>query len=352
MNLIQKYIKETPNQLNKIIKENSSLFSNVINRNIDRIIITGSGTSYHSGVQMQQIMRIKSGVEVDAYYPFFITPEFLRGNNQRTLFIGISQGGSSFTTYDAMKIAKEKGCIIATMAGEKNAYIDELADEVLTVDIGEERAGAKTKGFYATKLNLLLLAEQIGLHNGTLNNEIFNQDLQEIKQTLSVFPQAYERAKEWVEKNKSNLAKLDNVRVVGPSSFYGDVLESALKILETCRVPVTGYEFNEFIHGVYNAIDEKSTVFFMDDGTEPRLTKMLEILGQWSDKLYIVNFSGTSDSHSIGYDVKVPKDMQTFIFPLLFQIMASTLPELRGVDPSKPKDPKFHMELGSKRYNH
>lgn len=352
MNLIQKYIKETPEQLKKIIKDSQDLFENVAEKNIKRIIITGSGTSYHSGAQMQQIMRVRSGIEVDAYYPFFITPELLRNSDKKTLFVGISQGGSSFTTYDAMKMAKEQGCTVATMAGEKNAYIDELADDVLTVNIGEEKAGAKTKGFYATKLNLLLLAEYIGLHNGTLTEAEFNQDVQDVNQALDAFPRAYENAFKWVEENKNRLSKLDNVRVVGPSSSYGDVLESALKILETCRVPVTGYEFNEFIHGVYNAIDEKSTVFFMDDGTEPRLSKMLEVLGQWSDKLYVVDFSKVDDAHKIGYDVKVPKEMQTFIFPLVFQIMASILPELRGVDPSKPKDPKFHMELGSKRYNH
>ncbi|MEB3364073.1 hypothetical protein SDC49_11110 [Lactobacillus sp. R2/2] len=42
------------------------------------------------------------------------------------------------------------------MAGEKDAYIDQIADEVMTVNIGEEKAGAKTKGYYSTKLNLLL----------------------------------------------------------------------------------------------------------------------------------------------------------------------------------------------------
>lgn len=352
MNLIQEYIKETPEQLTKIIQGSKDLFKNVSKMDIDRIIITGSGTSYHSGVEMQQMMRVKSGIEVDAYYPFLITPEFLRGNNKKTLFIGISQGGSSLTTFDAMEIAKEKGCIIATMAGEKDAYIDKLADEVLTVNIGEERAGAKTKGFYATKLNLLLLAEYIGIENGSVTEEQFNEDIKSIYQALEAFPVAYSNAIDWVQKNEEQLSKIDNVRVVGPSSLYGDVLESALKILETCRVPVTGYEFNEFIHGVYNAIDEKSTVLFMDDGTEPRLTKMLSVLGQWSDRLYVVDFSHQKDAHRIGYGVRISKNMETFIFPLLFQIMASILPELRNVDPSKPKDPKFHMELGSKKYNH
>jgi glucoselysine-6-phosphate deglycase len=352
MNLIQKYIQETPTQLNEIIKGSKELFSHIGSQKIERIIITGSGTSYHSGIQMQEAMRVRSGIEVDAYYPFQVTSSLFNQNKKKTLFVGISQGGSSFSTFDAMKLAKEHGCVIATMAGEKNAYIDQLADEVLTVNIGEEKAGAKTKGYYATKLNLLLLAEYIGLDNGTLNKNDFDKDTKEIKQVLEAFPSAYKRALVWVEENKEVLAKADNIRVVGPSSAYGDALEGALKLLETCRVPVTGYEFNEFIHGIYNAIDEKSTVIFMDDGKEPRLNKMLEVLGQWSDRLYVIDFSEKIDQHTIGYDVDVSNEMKTFIFPLVCQIMASILPELKNIDPSTPKDTKFHMELGSKKFNH
>lgn len=352
MNLVQQYIKETPAQLNKIIAGSSELFANVADLDIQRIILTGSGTSYHSGAQMQQLMRVKSGIQVESYYPFFITKEFLRGDNSHTLFVGISQGGSSFTTFDAMKLAKDAGCIVGTMAGEKDAYIDQLADLVMTVNIGEEHAGAKTKGFYATKLNLLLLAEYVGLGNGTITQVQLNEDMHAVEHVLDVFPNAYENAFNWVDSRKEQLAKADNIRVVGPAGLYGDVLESALKLLETCRLPVTGYDFDEFIHGVYNAIDEKSTVFFMDDGSEPRVYKILEVLSEWSDHLYIVSLNDANDDHHLGYNVQVPKELETFIFPLLFQVAASILPEVKGIDPSKPKDPQFHMKLGSKKFNH
>ncbi len=41
--------------------------------------------------------------------------------------------------------------------------------------------------------------------------------------------------------------------------MFGTVQEGALKMLETLRCPVAGYEFEEFIHGIYNAFDERST---------------------------------------------------------------------------------------------
>lgn len=72
-----------------------------------------------------------------------ITKDTFKGKNEKTLIIGISQGGSSYSTYNAMKLAKECGCITASMAGCENALIDEAADYILTVYCGEEKAGAK-----------------------------------------------------------------------------------------------------------------------------------------------------------------------------------------------------------------
>lgn len=352
MNLVQQYIQETPNQLEKLLEGSEALFSNVSKLNINKIVITGSGTSYHSGLQMQELMRKRTGIEVYAFYPFMITPEMFGKDSNHTLFIGISQGGSSLSTFTAMKIAKDNGCIIATMAGEKDAYIDQLADEILTVKIGEERAGAKTKGFYATKLNLLLLADYIGVNNGYIDKNKFDEDIKNLNQTLQQFPVAYKNAFNWVEEHKEKLSKVDNIRVVGPSALYGDVLEDALKILETCRIPVTGYDFDEFIHGIYNAIDEKSTIFILDDGSEPRVKKMVEVLGNWTNNIYVVSLNDAEFINGFGYGVNVPLEFSTFIFPMLLQVVASSVPELMGIDPAKPKDPNFHMKLGSKEYNH
>lgn len=352
MNAIQQYIQETPNQLRTILEGSESLFASVAKKNINKIILTGSGTSYHSGLQMQELMRKRTGIEVYAFYPFMITKEMFINDSEHTLFIGISQGGSSLSTYAAMDIAKSNGCIVATMAGEENAYIDQLADEILTVNIGEEHAGAKTKGFYATKLNLLLLADYIGLDNGYITKVEFDKDIKSLTKTLNEFPIAYKNAFNWVNEHKEKLADVDNVRVVGPSSLYGDVLEDALKILETCRIPVTGYDFDEFIHGIYNAIDDKSTIFILDDGSEPRVKKMVEVLGDWTNNIYVISLNNNEFSNGFAYGIDVPDNFGTFIFPMLLQVVASIVPELRGIDPAEPKDPNFHMKLGSKKYNH
>lgn len=349
MNGIIENLEETPEQLLKLLDDSQKLFEHVVSRKIKKIMITGSGTSYHSGEQMQQLMRKKCGLPVDAYYPFKLTNEIFdaQEDNSHTLFIGVSQEGGSLTTFNAMNMAKKHGCIVASMSGTEDAYINKVVDEKLTVAVGKEIVGPKTKGYYTTKLNLLLLSEYIGIENGHISRSDFDEDVRELKTTLEQFPNALKRAIDWVEENKNELAHAHDIRISGPASLYGDILESTLKILEACRLPITGYEFNEFIHGVYNAINSQSTLFFIDNGSEDKLNRIIKILSEWTNKIYIVDGSNISDQQKFGYDIKIPRQFETFIYPILFQVIAALVPEVNGIDPCIPKDPDFHQKMGS-----
>ena len=53
---IQEYLQETPSKLLEIIEKGDRLFQ-VSKRKITRIFLTGSGTSYHSALQMAPQMQ-------------------------------------------------------------------------------------------------------------------------------------------------------------------------------------------------------------------------------------------------------------------------------------------------------
>ncbi len=94
------------------------------------------------------------GLPVDVYWPFLLDDSALTLSD-KALVIGISGGGSLYPR--RMERARAAGHLTASMAGEAPAVIDRAADLVLTVPCGEERAGAKTKGYHCTILNLMLL---------------------------------------------------------------------------------------------------------------------------------------------------------------------------------------------------
>lgn len=68
--------------------------------------------------------------------------------------------------------------------------------------------------------------------------------------------------KVWFFNHASELKNCRDIRVIGSSRVYGDTLESALKLLETLRIHVTGYEYEEFIHGIYNSVNEDTYLVF------------------------------------------------------------------------------------------
>jgi glucosamine 6-phosphate synthetase-like amidotransferase/phosphosugar isomerase protein len=346
---IQDYMQETPEKMKEMIGLADQLFSEVRKESFTRIIVTGSGTSYHSGLQTQKLMQAVTKTRVDVYYPFAINEDTFIGDPSKTLVIGISQGGSSYSTYNAMKLAKEAGCKIASMAGKKEALIDELADFILTVECGDEKAGAKTKGFYCTKLNLTLFAYQYAREKGTLAEDSYQEEIKAIEKNADHFLEIYDTSLQWLERNKEKLSQAKDIRVIGTSEIYGDTLESALKLLETIRIPVTGYEFEEFIHGIYNAINEDSTIIILDTGVEKRVQKMIEVLSEWTEHIYVIGSDVDDHEQNLKADFINHPYYRTYEYIIPVQLICAEVPSLKGVDPSIPKDPQFHKKLGSKK---
>ncbi|MGO0906560.1 SIS domain-containing protein [Clostridioides difficile] len=348
---IQDYMLETPVKMREMISNADNLFNEIKKEDIKKIIITGSGTSYHSGLQVQPYLQNLLDIDVVAKYPFMITEDTFKFDNKNTLVVGISQGGSSYSAYNAMKLAEDKGCKIASMAGCKDALIDEVSDYILTVNCGEEKSGAKTKGFYCTKLNLMLLGLQIAREKGIISSEKYNEEINKILDAIDRFESVYKSSEKWIERNKEKLVNAKEIRIVGHSDTYGDTLESALKLLETMRIPVTGYEFEEFIHGVYNAINSDSTIFILDTGKEPRVTKMVEVLSGWTENVFVIGREVTENDKNLKIDIIDNPYYQTFNLIVPLQLICGEIPILRGINPSIPKDTKFHMKLGSKKFN-
>jgi glucosamine 6-phosphate synthetase-like amidotransferase/phosphosugar isomerase protein len=347
---VEEYILETPGKMSEVFTKSELIFSEVRKDSFDKLIITGSGTSYHSALQTKPFLQDLLNIEVEALYPFQITEALFEGDNHNTLLIGLSQGGSSYSTYNAMLTAKNKGVTVGSMAGKEEALIDEVSDYIMTVYCGPENAGPKTKGFTTTKLNLMLFGLHVAAERGLITESMFEEEVDQLEAAIQKFEEIYHSSVEWVKANQDVLAKAPDIRVIGTEDLYGDVLESALKMLETLRIPITGYEFEEFIHGIYNAINEESTLIIYDSGKEGRLNKLIEVLSGWTENVYVITNQGKTEDHKSLYlpiNGKNPYEKLFFITPV--QLICAFVPELKGVDPSTPKDPEFHKKLNSKK---
>lgn len=346
---VEEYVQETPIKMQEILNKSPEVFEEVAKASFDKIILTGSGTSYHSALQTKAYLQKLLNVEVEVMYPFMVTEELLKANQHETLFIGISQGGSSYSTYNAMKLAKEHGCKIASMPGiEEGALIDELADFILPVYVGPEDAGPKTKGYNTTKFHIMLFALYVAIERDLLSKEDFEAEKEKMTRAIEKFDALYQESEKWVKEHQEEFSKAKDIRIVGSADLYGDILESALKILETLRIPVTGYEFEEFIHGIYNAINENSTIILIDSGQEPRMERLVSILKEWTEHVYVISNQPSNQAH-FSLDIDGDNEFETLQFMTPIQLICAYVPPLKGVNPNIPKDPEFHQKMESKR---
>ena len=73
--MIKDYLRETPVRMQEMLDNHESyqeVAKELLVNGIQKIIITGSGTSYHGGLNAVNFLEKVTGLKVDILYPFMI----------------------------------------------------------------------------------------------------------------------------------------------------------------------------------------------------------------------------------------------------------------------------------------
>ena len=113
---VEDYMNETPTCLLAMLTQTREdlwqAAKALTERGVTRIILTGSGTSYHGALTARSFMQQWCGLPVDVYWPFLLDDSALTLSD-KALVIGISQGGGSLSTLAAMERARAAGHLTA-----------------------------------------------------------------------------------------------------------------------------------------------------------------------------------------------------------------------------------------------
>ncbi len=351
------YICETPVVLKKIIENRKEITKEFVEHfkdvELDQIYVIGSGTSYHAGVSAKKFLEEILGKKVFCMYP----TQFARGEkvfNKKTLVIGMSQGGQSYSTVEGLDAAKEKGLYTAAVSENPTALIFEHAETKTLIEVGNEKCGAKTKGYAGTTATLMLMIMELLVAKKEMTEEKEQEYLNRMENVINNLSNVVKSSTEWFRRIEKEFYGAKRIIVVGYDNNYGDVLEGALKILETIRQGVAGYDIEEFFHGIYNSITESAHIFYLASKSDykPRTQKLIEILSEWTPHNYMI--SSPED-----VEKQTEKDLicnfteddlfgqWEYIIPL--QVVACLGSQNLGINPDIPKDPNFHKRIGSKK---
>lgn len=347
------YIQQTPQVLMDIINRHEDITKSFVDRfqkeDIQQIYIVGSGTSYHSGLAAKPLLEEIYQLPVRCAYPIpFQNQENVY--NKNTLVIGVSQGGQSFSTVYGLDGAKAKGLMSAALSANPTARIFEHAEVSTLLEVGDEFCGAKTKGYAGTILTLMLMGMDLAKAKGILTQDRYDGYLHRMMKCINNLPSIIESSQTWYAKIHKQFIDTNRVIVVGYDNLYADVLEGALKILETVRVGVEGYELEEFMHGIYNSVDNNTHIFYL--GNESRYRERIELLHTNMDSLtqhnYMISAKGDADERNLIIPFVNDELFSNWEYIIPLQMVACIAPIQKGINPDIPADPNFHAKMKSK----
>lgn len=353
MNAMQEYINEQPRVFDSLLKDWDARIEPVIaqlrNIEIGRIILFGSGSSYHAAVMAAPLMARALKVEVTPTVPTRL-PEYQ--SLRAPVYFAISQGGRSTNTFQMIDTLQAQQIPVVAVTESNDTPVAQKATCAVALPIGEETIGAKTKGVTASAVTLMLIGLALGEARGTADPAWVCQVRAGLQRWQSCLANQITAALSWSEQICPTLAKSKHLYILAKGMAYGGALEGGLKILETAYRPVSVYEFEEYLHGVQNALDDSSYMICIDpyDDDRRRLRRLMDFAEAQGAHCFLITGAQESVRGSQDLLVQAP-DMDLLeslnCLPAL-QTLAAQLSAYCGIDVTRRKFPDFFARMESK----
>lgn len=230
-------------------------------KNINRVVFTACGTSWHAGIVgeylIEQFVKVPCEVEYAAEFRYRHPVV-----DENTLIIAISQSGETADTLGAVWEAKSRGAKVISICNVVGSSIARESDGVLYTYAGPEIGVASTKAFTTQIVVIYLFALMLG----AIKNAVTPGELERMLRELSEIPQKLElilsREKE-IEELSEKLYKSTNALYLGRGKGFPIALEGALKLKEVSYIHAEGYPAAEMKHGPIALIDKNMPVIVL-----------------------------------------------------------------------------------------
>ncbi len=349
-NFMSKEIFEQPNTVKNCINEyldNIKKDINIYNfpikpKDIEKIILIGCGTAYHSClVAKYWIEELTSiDVEIDVASEFRYRKIKFKDQN---LYVFVSQSGETADTSAALDICKKNNVKTCSIVNVVESTIARNSDWVLPIHAGPEIGVASTKAFLGQMVVLFILTLKIAQNRNDIDQLEYERmikkltDLpEEINQCLKIENSIQLMAKEFYDAKGSMF--------LGRGLSFPIALEGALKLKELSYLHAEGYPAGEMKHGPLALIEEGLPVIVIapkDKYFEKTISNMQEVIARGGKILFLTDNKKELINENIRLGVRVPYS-DTLLSPILFtiplQLLAYHVALLKKCDIDKPRN--------------
>jgi glucosamine--fructose-6-phosphate aminotransferase (isomerizing) len=309
--------------------------------NIDNVVITACGTSWHSALIGELLIEELARIPVEVEY----ASEFRYRNpiiTARTLCIVISQSGETADTLAAMREAKRRGAKTLGLVNVVGSTIAREDDGGVYLHAGPEIGVASTKAFTSQVIALLLLTLKLARrHNLSLESG------REIAQAMERLPgqvkQILDRAKD-IEAVADQFKDATNFLYLGRGFNFPVALEGALKLKEISYIHAEGYPAAEMKHGPIALIDAEMPVVFIaphDAVFDKVVSNIQEVKARGGRVIALTSRDEPALKKLVDYDFRIPETLD-ILNPILtvipLQLLAYYIAARRGLNVDQPRN--------------
>jgi glucosamine--fructose-6-phosphate aminotransferase (isomerizing) len=310
-------------------------------RQIERVVITACGTSWHSGLIGEYLIEELARIPVEVEY----ASEFRYRNpilKPGTLVLAVSQSGETADTLAAMREAKRKGARVLGVCNVVGSTIARESDGGVYIHAGPEIGVASTKAFTSQVAALALFTLYLG-RLGELSPELGA----ELTRELSTIPDKIERIlanADAIRGIARAYAHHNNFLYLGRGVNFPVALEGALKLKEISYIHAEGYPAAEMKHGPIALIDDNMPVVFIctqDSAYEKVLSNMEEVRARKGKIIAVACEGDEVVAEKADHVLFVPHTLSP-LMPLLavipLQLLAYYIAVERGCDVDQPRN--------------
>ena len=311
-------------------------------KKINKIILIGCGTAYHSCLVARYWLEEMTSVDVE----IDIASEFRYRKlkfNSNNLYIFVSQSGETADTAAALDICKKNSVKTCSIVNVVESTIARNADWVLPIHAGPEVGVASTKAFLGQLLVLYILSLKISKIRDDIDQKFYEKCIEDLKKIPDAIKESLKS-----ENNIQAMAKefkdAKGSMFLGRGSSFPIALEGALKLKELSYLHAEGYPAGEMKHGPLALIEEGLPVIIIapkDKYFEKTLSNMQEVIARGGKIFFITDNKKIISNDNIRFGLRVPF-LNNLLSPILLtvplQLLAYHVALLKNCDIDKPRN--------------
>lgn len=327
-----------PEVLRRQLNENQRILTELtdrINLTEPKIVLTiARGSSDHAATFAKYLFESLAGMVTTSAAPSILTLYKKKLPLKNCLVLGISQSGASPDIIEMFMSAREENAITVALVNQLDSPLAKIAEYVIPLYAGEEKAVAATKSYLAALSALIHLVSLL------TRDQILFSAIQRLPQFLE---QALEM--DWSEAISFYKGRRNSF-VIGRGYSFPIAQEAALKFKETAKIHAEAFSGAEVLHGPFALIEKNFPVliFAQQDESFAGICEIAKRMKKIGAEILLASPEAKNKIHEISdtafHQLPLPKSLHPVCDPLImiqaFYIMMARLSIERGLCPDMP----------------